>query len=140
MSGNPRNSRRRRLLGAVAAAGAAGLPQRWSRPVVDHVLLPVHARTSGLGVRTVTTNCDLTCTSGSIVQARQDTSAPSGFAEATYSSFVFTDCISTPGGDVSRASVFSASATSYVATFTTTEASSAAASFTSGGLCDVTTA
>lgn len=50
--------RRRRLLQAITAAGAtsAALPDRWSRPVVDSVLLPAHAQA------TPTDNCEITCT------------------------------------------------------------------------------
>ena len=40
-------TQRRRLLSAVAVAGAAGasrLPEKWQRPVIDHALLPAHAQ------------------------------------------------------------------------------------------------
>ena len=39
-------SRRKVLLASVAAAGAAGLPSEWKRPIVDSVLLPAHAQMS----------------------------------------------------------------------------------------------
>ena len=43
---------RRKLLKAVAAAGggvvaARSLPTRWTRPLVDAVIIPVHAQASG---------------------------------------------------------------------------------------------
>lgn len=39
---------RRRLIMAIAAAGAAvSLPARWTRPIVDAVLLPAHAQATG---------------------------------------------------------------------------------------------
>lgn len=40
--------KRRKLLGAIAAGGAATtlLPQKWSKPVVDSVMLPAHAQMS----------------------------------------------------------------------------------------------
>lgn len=45
------NSRRRLLkgiaVGGGAIAGLKALPEQWSRPVVNSVLLPVHAQTSG---------------------------------------------------------------------------------------------
>lgn len=46
------NIHRRKLLKSIAAGSGAviagrSLPESWSRPVVDSVLLPVHAQTSG---------------------------------------------------------------------------------------------
>jgi hypothetical protein len=40
--------KRRKLLGAIAAGGAAAnlLPSKWSKPVVESVLLPAHAQLS----------------------------------------------------------------------------------------------
>jgi len=47
------NSSRRKLLKSIAAGSGAivagkSLPESWSRPVVDSVILPAHAQTSGL--------------------------------------------------------------------------------------------
>ncbi|HSH41483.1 MAG TPA: hypothetical protein VK973_05085 [Arenicellales bacterium] len=50
-SRSPANSRRltltRLAAGGAAVGGAAVLPSRWLRPVVESVLLPAHAQTSG---------------------------------------------------------------------------------------------
>jgi len=46
ISGEAKRVKRRVLLAAISAAGLAGtarLPSQWTRPVVDHVLLPAHA-------------------------------------------------------------------------------------------------
>ena len=48
-------SRRHALVASVAAAGAAGLPSEWKRPVVDSILLPAHAQTSVTGTSSFTT-------------------------------------------------------------------------------------
>lgn len=45
----PAHPARRRLMGAVAAGAVVaikGLPDRWTKPVVDSVILPGHAQTS----------------------------------------------------------------------------------------------
>jgi hypothetical protein len=48
----PDGSRRRALrrlgAGGVAASAAAALPAAWTRPVVESVMLPAHAQTSGI--------------------------------------------------------------------------------------------
>lgn len=51
---DPRQQARRRLLKALGGAGGAfaagkSLPETWSRPVVDAVLLPAHAQATGAG-------------------------------------------------------------------------------------------
>ena len=48
-------SRRRALVASITAAGAAGLPSEWKRPVVDSILLPAHAQTSVTGTSSFTT-------------------------------------------------------------------------------------
>lgn len=42
-----RKALKKMLVGAGVAAGAAGLPSKWAKPVVDKVLVPAHAQTSG---------------------------------------------------------------------------------------------
>ena len=51
MPDNKSNESRRKLLKSIAAGSGAviagkSLPESWSRPVVDSVILPVHAQTS----------------------------------------------------------------------------------------------
>ena len=53
------NPARRKLIKALAGVGAAAvvmreLPERWTRPLLDHVLLPAHATTSVTGVYATT--------------------------------------------------------------------------------------
>lgn len=53
------NQSRRKLFKSIAAGSGAivagkSLPESWSRPVVDSVMLPVHARTTGCGVTGIT--------------------------------------------------------------------------------------
>lgn len=45
-----RQEARRRLLGTLVAGGAAGaaLPSQWKKPVIDAVMLPAHAQTTGV--------------------------------------------------------------------------------------------
>lgn len=45
---------RRKLLRKLAAGGVAGaaLPAAWSKPVIDSVILPAHAQTTGVGAQT----------------------------------------------------------------------------------------
>lgn len=46
----PRRGALKRLAAGGAAAGiVAGLPSRWTRPVIESVMLPAHAQTSGPG-------------------------------------------------------------------------------------------
>ncbi len=42
-----------------AAAGAAVLPEKWTKPVVDRILVPAHAETSPLGDRLYSGEIDL---------------------------------------------------------------------------------
>lgn len=55
--------RRRKALKVMASAGVLSVPAYWSKPVVDGVLLPAHAQTSGVvglglfaGAGSITTN------------------------------------------------------------------------------------
>jgi len=72
-SSRPRHTRRA-LLAAISGVGIAGatrLPSQWSRPVVDHVLLPAHAAGSPFTI----TACSLYCTE---VASYAITTSPSG--------------------------------------------------------------
>ncbi len=98
----PGRAQRRALLGAISTAGVVGaakLPGQWTRPVVDHVLLPAHASTtedagsSPTGgtssfITTVTSNCAVTCTSAIAIQERQ--TGPWTGANSTLSSVWYT--------------------------------------------------
>jgi len=58
-----RRAKRRALLTAISSAsvlGASKLPNQWARPVVDHVLLPVHAAGSPAAADTL--GCEISCT------------------------------------------------------------------------------
>ena len=53
--------KRRKALKVMASAGVISVPVYWSRPVVDGVMLPAHAQTSGglgryTGAGSITTN------------------------------------------------------------------------------------
>ena len=58
----PQSNKRRALIASITAAGAAGLPSQWRKPVVDHILLPAHAQTSP----SQTTQGIVTCEDGRI--------------------------------------------------------------------------
>ena len=52
MTDNNSSESRRKLLKSIAAGSGVivagkSLPESWSRPVVDSVILPTHAQTSG---------------------------------------------------------------------------------------------
>lgn len=56
-----KSKNRRKLLGAIAAGGAVAnlLPSKWSKPVVDSILLPAHAQMSP-GALLPTFDCTVT--------------------------------------------------------------------------------
>jgi len=61
-----RSNKRRRMLGMIAAGGGvlasqAHLPQTWSRPVVESVVLPAHANGSPTGTTTTAPTTQLSC-------------------------------------------------------------------------------
>ncbi len=105
---------RRALLGAISAAGVVGsakLPGQWTRPVVDHVLLPAHAATTddagssptggtSTFITTVTSNCVVTCTSAfALISVETATSA--GTLWSLYSCtahFYYQQCPASGGG------------------------------------------
>ena len=111
-------AKRRALLGAISTAGVVGaakLPGQWTRPVVDHVLLPAHAATTddtgaaGSGVTgvststfitTVTSNCVVTCTSAyGLHVGRTEAHTANGSAVMLYSNyFSYTQCSDPFGG------------------------------------------
>lgn len=132
-------SRRRALLGAISAAGVAGatqLPQQWSRPVVDNVILPAHAQLSPAGTQTVT--CNVTCTDG-FAYEYESISSSTSFVNFLGSAYLFTACVSQPeGGDISSTSVFSST---FTVTGTTADPGTLASScifstFTEDGICE----
>jgi hypothetical protein len=100
------NTRRRLLKSIMVGGGLATtshtIPQRWSRPVVDTVVLPAHAQTSaiegdfgGSGV------------AGSLVEAMSvlDMIAPRAYAGGIQSTTELDVCASVNGGDVTLAIV-----------------------------------
>jgi hypothetical protein len=69
----PHRDERRRLLAKLMVGGAAAtaLPVQWSKPVVDTVLLPVHAQTSpATRVRTISGGGGVSSQSGSLAPSR----------------------------------------------------------------------
>ena len=76
---------RRALLGGIAAAGAAAtrLPEQWQRPVVDHVLLPVHANLSAF----TGTQCAVTFTEN-VFREISGTTTGSGTYTVTSTQFI----------------------------------------------------
>jgi len=62
ISPDVRRARRRSLLKSISSVGALSasqLPQQWARPIVDQVLLPVHASGSPYCAVTCTVNAEL---------------------------------------------------------------------------------
>ena len=66
LSQTRRSALKQMLVGTGVAAGAAVLPDKWSKPMVDKVLVPAHAQTSTTTpqpprqLRTVPPNISLT--------------------------------------------------------------------------------
>lgn len=50
-----RSALKKMLVGTGVAAGAAVLPDKWTKPVVDRILVPAHAQTSTTTTTTTTT-------------------------------------------------------------------------------------
>ncbi len=106
--------KRRALLGAISTAGVVGaakLPGQWTRPVVDHVLLPAHAATTddtgaaGSGVAgtstfmtTVTSNCVVTCTSAGALGLDHSTASGAGWVVDRTFYFPYIQCSDSLGG------------------------------------------
>ncbi|GJL82541.1 MAG: hypothetical protein DHS20C01_21750 [marine bacterium B5-7] len=100
--------RRRALVAAISAVGVSGatqLPKQWSRPVVDHVLLPAHAQTT-TPVSTSEPACLISCTSGIIedLEVYYDDFLSTHFL-ARFAVTTYTNCISEPGGDVTSTTI-----------------------------------
>jgi len=92
-----RRSTRRALLAAISGAGVAGamrLPSQWSRPVVDHVLLPAHAAGS-------VTGCTLICQEAASYAITIFTSADDSITTFTLHLTEGVICARQPNGDSS---------------------------------------
>lgn len=87
------SSARRRVLGATLAATALTpvLPSRWTKPVVDTVLLPAHAQTSSCAI-----------VAGLLLAATTRTTTPSGAVTPVTSiaTLTFAGCSCEPGAAV----------------------------------------
>ncbi len=46
LSQTRRSALKKMLVGTGVVAGAAALPDKWAKPIVDKVLVPAHAQTS----------------------------------------------------------------------------------------------
>jgi len=94
--GNPLSSvpARRQVLGAALAvtAIAPALPSRWTKPIVDTVLLPAHAQTSACAI-----------VDGLLLAATTRTTTPSGTTTPVTSiaTLTFAGCSCDPGATVS---------------------------------------
>jgi len=133
--------KRRKLLSSIAAGGAAVslLPQKWSKPVVDSVLLPAHAQMSPGALVACTVTGYLV--SGTLSLSQSSTSfnvpstSPSTFTDTTFSNttavpaVAFTYAIAS--GSMTSVGTYTGSASLYF-----TEAESTATA--TGGSVDVT--
>lgn len=111
--------RRRALVAAISAVGVSGatqLPKQWSRPVVDHVLLPAHAQTTTSTTTTSSTSeppCEISCTSGiEQLHALDLSSDGTDYNYIGLSATTFTQCLTAPSGSI--ISTISTSFTSYI--------------------------
>lgn len=90
-------STRRALLAAISGAGVAGamrLPSQWSRPVVDHIMLPAHAQGS-------ITGCTLICQEAASYAITIFTSVEASIATFTLHLTEGIICFRQPNGDSS---------------------------------------
>lgn len=131
-SDDPRKTTRRALLGTISAIGAAGatqLPTQWTRPVVDHVVLPVHAQTSLEG-------CQVTCTQAA---TQNVTIVTGGTAPVVTQAFTIArTCERQPIGDsASTSSSTSTSFTAQLLPITTSGSTSFSISLAGSDLCTV---
>ena len=146
--------RRRALLGAISTAGVVGaakLPGQWTRPVVDHVLLPAHAETtddsgaSGTGastfITTITSNCMVSCTSALRAEAQQTFpySQSQGVVQVLITSYYsYTQCSDGFGGFTTA--VISSDSSSFISLTHASDyfAMYTSSSFTSNAISNVT--
>ncbi len=149
-------AKRRALLGAISTAGVVGaakLPGQWTRPVVDHVLLPAHAATTddtgaiGTGatsgstfITTVTSNCVVTCTSAYALMSYETAPVPGSssyiYVLSTYS-YNYTQCSDSLGGFTTAQSYSTSGAfTSFV--FTPYTSFCGSSSYIDNAICNVT--
>ncbi len=142
-------AKRRALLGAISTAGVVGvakLPSQWTRPVVDHVLLPVHAATTddtaaaGLGTSTstsaITSNCVLSCTTAALLGVDVSTSSGAVWIVNRTYYMDYIQCQDSFGGFTS--SFASSSSYSFLnpgTSFTSFYSGSGSSSYTSNGIC-----
>jgi len=127
-----KTARRRALLGAISAIGASQLPGQWSRPVVDHVLLPAHAAKSNGSFDIPLTDCDITCTSAFTVFNITD----GDLSRITFTTTTAVTCLRQPGGAFDSASgSLSTSQTGEFFPASTSESNSISFSFSSSSLC-----
>ena len=118
-----RMARRRGLLGVISAVGGVGatkLPEQWTRPVVDSVLLPAHAQSTE-------EVCEVTCTSFvlNLIEYPQ-TGTSTSFFTYTQSAYHVTDCA--PIGDTTDTTRSS----EFFSSFNLNASSIGSTSFTSG--------
>ena len=151
----PSKAKRRALLGAISTAGVVGaakLPGQWTRPVVDHVLLPAHAATTddtgaaGSGVSTfittVTSNCVVTCTSAyALISNQSATMSNSSIYVSSYTYFWdYVQCSNSLGGVTTSAG--SMSSGNHTGTYTSGLSSTfycgSVTSYTTNAVCNVT--
>lgn len=113
---------RRRMMGAAVAVTAVApvLPSRWTKPVIDSILLPAHAQTSGCVV-----------VAGLLIAATTRTTTPSGATapETSIATLTFAGCSCEPGASVTITAEPEISGAS-VGAFTGTSTADAAGAWT----------
>ena len=117
MKNNKSSESRRILLKSIAAGSGAivvgkSLPESWSRPVVDSVMLPAHAQTSPVVTGTAPipqnqvysdtyfiNNASLDSESNSMLVDAMDLLAPTANAQGVVETFASIDACATPNGE-----------------------------------------
>lgn len=116
INGEAKRVKRRVLLAAISAAGLAGtarLPNQWSRPVVDHVLLPAHAVGS-------ITACTLDCIDQLLATIVISTSDGATEVTVSVTEILAFSCTRIPDGASISTSVTSSTVTNAPTSATTT--------------------